>query len=382
LGIDFFVSHASEDKETVARPLADELHRRGFEVWYDEYSLRVGDSLNEKINDGLSRARFAVVIISPDFMAKDWTRRELDGLVAVDRDGRKGHILPVWHDVTEPVVRAWAPMLAGLHATSTSRGIPVVADDLVAVAQVNQAPQLPRAVLPAGARQLPAAADDTQDLLQRAQDAVPQPSGTAGAGTVLLAVSAGPSTVILRPAQLRDSSVHGVLLQLAILSNAPVLDLSNATRTEHTPRSVTLRQDRAFVTVDSRGTVAVGGPASEDPRAMLPTIIEEDIRDRLERAIRFTARVLDRFDGQGRLTHLTPIAALVGAGAIGWRTRAEHQANPNSMRISSGLMRSGHSTRLLARLDPPVRPRTALEAEAATLAEDLTVHLEAEVNVR
>jgi hypothetical protein len=45
IGYDAFISHASEDKDGFVRPLAKELSRRGFRVWYDEFSLKVGDKL-------------------------------------------------------------------------------------------------------------------------------------------------------------------------------------------------------------------------------------------------------------------------------------------------------------------------------------------------
>jgi hypothetical protein len=53
---DVFISHASEDKDAVARPLAKELLRRGHSVWFDEYELVLGDSLRENIDRGLAVA--------------------------------------------------------------------------------------------------------------------------------------------------------------------------------------------------------------------------------------------------------------------------------------------------------------------------------------
>ena len=66
---DFFISHASEDKDEVARPLALELRKHGFNVWFDEFELRVGDSLTKKINAGLARSRFGVVVLSEACMS-------------------------------------------------------------------------------------------------------------------------------------------------------------------------------------------------------------------------------------------------------------------------------------------------------------------------
>lgn len=61
---DVFISHASEDKAEIARPLAESLARAGLRVWLDEFELQLGDSLREKIDQGLSLSRFGVVVLS------------------------------------------------------------------------------------------------------------------------------------------------------------------------------------------------------------------------------------------------------------------------------------------------------------------------------
>ena len=128
---DVFVSHASEDKKAIARPLSEELRRRGLRVWYDEFSLTVGDSLRRSIDHGLSRSRFGVVILSRHFFKKHWTDRELGGLFSREVNGVKV-ILPVWHDVDSSDVRNFSPMLADLMGVSTSIGLHHVVDELMA----------------------------------------------------------------------------------------------------------------------------------------------------------------------------------------------------------------------------------------------------------
>jgi len=100
---DPLISHASEDKTAVARPLADLLSGLGLRVWYDEFSLLLGDSLRRKIDRGLAESRFGLVILSKSFFAKEWPQRELDGLVAREIEGSKV-ILPIWHGVTRTEV--------------------------------------------------------------------------------------------------------------------------------------------------------------------------------------------------------------------------------------------------------------------------------------
>jgi hypothetical protein len=102
---DVFVSHATEDKEAIARPLAVELRDRGRSVWFDEYELKLGDSLREKVDEGLGHSRIAVVILSPSFFAKRWTQWELSGLVSRLMAGERNVIVPIWHEVDVEAVR-------------------------------------------------------------------------------------------------------------------------------------------------------------------------------------------------------------------------------------------------------------------------------------
>jgi TIR domain len=124
---DVFISHASEDKDDFVRRLAHGLEEKGLKVWFDEFTLTVGDSLRRSIDDGLSRSRFGIVVISPAFLRKDWPQRELDGLVAREIRGVKV-ILPVWHNITADLVRKYSPTLADRLAVSSNRDL----DDVIA----------------------------------------------------------------------------------------------------------------------------------------------------------------------------------------------------------------------------------------------------------
>jgi hypothetical protein len=95
---DVFVSHATEDKDSLVRPLAEALRERGLRVWFDEFEVRLGDSLRRKIDAGLARSRFGVVVLSPAFLRKNWTQYELDGHVSREMNGEQ-IILPIWHEL-------------------------------------------------------------------------------------------------------------------------------------------------------------------------------------------------------------------------------------------------------------------------------------------
>ena len=116
---DVFISHASEDKETVAHPLADALKSNGLSVWYDEFELKIGDSLRRKIDKGIANSNFGIIVISRDFINKGWTNYELDGLITRAVNGDQT-ILPIWHNITKREVINYSPSLADKLARSTT----------------------------------------------------------------------------------------------------------------------------------------------------------------------------------------------------------------------------------------------------------------------
>ncbi len=116
---DVFISHASEDKDQVVRPLAEALRHGGLDVWYDEFELKIGDSLRRKIDLGLARSRFGVVVLSQAFLGKGWTNYELDGLVTRAVSGEQV-LLPIWHKITKKEVIQFSPSLADKLARSTA----------------------------------------------------------------------------------------------------------------------------------------------------------------------------------------------------------------------------------------------------------------------
>lgn len=137
---DVFICHASEDKDDFARPLAEALRAHHLEVWYDEFTLSVGDSLRETIDRGLSSSRFGIVVLSPSFIQKRWPIRELNGLVARETaEGRK-LILPVWHNVGRDDVLKFSPPLADLRASLSEAGIDTVVNELLQKIRPERSP--------------------------------------------------------------------------------------------------------------------------------------------------------------------------------------------------------------------------------------------------
>jgi hypothetical protein len=116
---DAFVSHAWEDKETFVRPLVEALGRLGVSLWYDEVSLRLGDSLSGSIDVGIAKSRNGIVVVSPAFLQKRWPAAELHALMTRRVEDRL-RLLPIWHNVGKAEVAAFSPLLADLVALQTS----------------------------------------------------------------------------------------------------------------------------------------------------------------------------------------------------------------------------------------------------------------------
>jgi hypothetical protein len=148
---DVFISHASEDKGAVAEPLANLLGSAGLDVWLDKHQLRVGDSLREKIDEGLALCSCGVVIFSHAFFAKRWPRNELNGLFALADAGTR--IIPVWHEVTAADVAAFSPIAADRFAADTRSGLRQVASSIIdavdaaSLAPANTRPNLCRRLI-------------------------------------------------------------------------------------------------------------------------------------------------------------------------------------------------------------------------------------------
>ena len=120
IGYDAFISHASEDKEEFVRPLAEKLTELGLKIWYDEFELKIGDSLRGSIDRGLINSEYGIVVLSKNFFSKNWPEYELNGLTAREIDGRKV-ILPIWHGISKEDVLKYSPPLADKIAIDSSK---------------------------------------------------------------------------------------------------------------------------------------------------------------------------------------------------------------------------------------------------------------------
>jgi len=103
-----FISYSSKDRP-VARRIANDLQSRGIHVWMDEFEILPGDSIVEKIADGIRTSEYLIVLISKNSVGSSWVRKEFELAFERNRDASERRLIPVRVDDT-PV----PPYLAGV----------------------------------------------------------------------------------------------------------------------------------------------------------------------------------------------------------------------------------------------------------------------------
>jgi hypothetical protein len=137
---DVFICHASEDKDDFVRPLAEALRAHYLDVWYDEFTLRIGDSLREALDRGLADSRFGITVLSQHFFQRRWPQRELNGLVAREIAEERQLVLPIWHRIDRQEILKYSPPLADVFAVSSARGIEAVVNELLKKLRPEESP--------------------------------------------------------------------------------------------------------------------------------------------------------------------------------------------------------------------------------------------------
>jgi hypothetical protein len=134
-----FISHDSRDKDSLVRELALELSKLLCPVWYDEYSLKVGDSLRTSIEKGLKETRKCIVVLSPNFLSNDgWGKAEFDSVYIREILEKNNVMLPVWHGVGVREVYDYSPRLADKVGLNSAIGVKTLAQRLSAALKQSQ----------------------------------------------------------------------------------------------------------------------------------------------------------------------------------------------------------------------------------------------------
>jgi hypothetical protein len=95
-----FLSHSSKDK-TFVRKLAEDLISRGVPVWFDEWELKVGDSMNERIGQGIKESAWLAVVLSKNSVESKWVQKELNAALTTELQNKQVFVLPIIIDNCE-----------------------------------------------------------------------------------------------------------------------------------------------------------------------------------------------------------------------------------------------------------------------------------------
>lgn len=115
---DIFLCHASEDKPNIAKPLINAFDEAGITYWYDEAEIRWGDSITQKVNEGLGISRYVVVILSEAFISKNWPQRELNSALNIEASSGEVRILPLLvgsEDIKKRIIEKYPLLNDKLH---------------------------------------------------------------------------------------------------------------------------------------------------------------------------------------------------------------------------------------------------------------------------
>ncbi|MCY9798272.1 toll/interleukin-1 receptor domain-containing protein [Citrobacter braakii] len=101
MSISVFLSHNHNDKPFV-RKLARDLENHGVRYWLDEAEMKIGDSLIQKIREGIDSVDYFAVVLSPDSINAPWVVNELDVAMNHQIKGKKIKVLPIMLKECDP----------------------------------------------------------------------------------------------------------------------------------------------------------------------------------------------------------------------------------------------------------------------------------------
>ena len=100
-------------------------------IWYDEYSLKLGDSLRESIEKGLKDCKKCILILSPNFLNNlGWTKTEFNTIFTREIIETKNLVLPIWAGVSKKDIYDYSPMLVDRVGVNWDKGLEFVIEKI------------------------------------------------------------------------------------------------------------------------------------------------------------------------------------------------------------------------------------------------------------
>ncbi|MEN1971286.1 DUF4062 domain-containing protein [Luteimonas sp. MJ204] len=221
---------------------------------------------------------------------------------------------------------------------------------------------------------------DPDRLAQRALDILSQGLRGRHEHTCLeLAIAAGPEVTLLRPVTMEDPSLAGALQQQALFGRPAIFDRRRGTDVRFEDHALVIYEGERHeqgpeVRIWAGGDVRLRLPVHDrDQRDMsLPFLIEEEVAEKIASALEYAGWMLSHIDPTERVTHVALAARIVGQSSFGWRTRAEHAANPNSGSMGWNTEQAREQP---VQLSPAHMKRKALAMSAGNTVSDLVALL-------
>lgn len=113
---DVFISHANNDKANFVDELTASLENLRINIWYDATQIDWGDNWKLQIKNGLNKCRFGIVIISPQFLGREWTEKELNDLLQRQNASGQKVVLPLLFNLSVAEMKEQYPQLESFQA--------------------------------------------------------------------------------------------------------------------------------------------------------------------------------------------------------------------------------------------------------------------------
>src|SRR5207248_3288358 len=91
---DVFICHATNDKSRFVNPLVGSLKAKNVSFWVDEAEIHWGDSITDKISEGLLRARYVMVLLTAAFLRRKWPAMKMKAALTREAESNDPIVLP------------------------------------------------------------------------------------------------------------------------------------------------------------------------------------------------------------------------------------------------------------------------------------------------
>ena len=126
---DIFICHANADKNKYVNILYKNLRSNGISVWYDEGEIIWGDSITEKIEEGIKTSKFALICFSENFLKANWPYSEFVALFHRQQEEKRKLILPLILNSKDEIIKKY-PLIKDIYYEEWEKGIDYLINEI------------------------------------------------------------------------------------------------------------------------------------------------------------------------------------------------------------------------------------------------------------